>query len=110
MYRIRIHGRGGQGIKMASRVLVRVWFRRTDAPPEPFEYRVGIERDGASVLRADGPAWRGQYDPSAWASGALVEDSRVFKVYPKDRDAHVIVEVGDARIDLGPVGNLAVAP
>ena len=54
MYRIRIHGRGGQGIKMASRVLGTALFRAgftvQDAP------KYGAERRGApifSTVRAD---------------------------------------------------------
>ena len=54
MYRIRIHGRGGQGIKMASRVLGTALFRSgftvQDAP------KYGAERRGApifSTVRAD---------------------------------------------------------
>lgn len=48
MYRIRIHGRGGQGIKMASRVLGTALFRSgftvQDAP------RYGAERRGAPLF------------------------------------------------------------
>ena len=48
MYRIRIHGRGGQGIKMASRVLGTALFRSgftvQDAP------RYGAERRGAPIF------------------------------------------------------------
>ena len=54
MYRVRIHGRGGQGIKMASRVLGTALFRAgftvQDAP------KYGAERRGApifSCVRAD---------------------------------------------------------
>lgn len=54
MYRIRIHGRGGQGIKMASRVLGTALFRAgftvQDAP------KYGAERRGAPIfsnVRAD---------------------------------------------------------
>jgi len=54
MYRIRFHGRGGQGIKMASRVLgtalFRAGFKVQDAP------KYGAERRGApifSYVRAD---------------------------------------------------------
>ena len=47
MYRIRIHGRGGQGIKMASRVLgtalFRCGFTVQDAP------KYGAERRGAQI-------------------------------------------------------------
>ncbi len=57
MYRIRIHGRGGQGIKMASRVLGTALFRSgftvQDAP------KYGAERRGApifSTVRAARPA------------------------------------------------------
>lgn len=96
--------------EMASRVLVRTYVRRTDATPEPFAYEVTLRRDGAPLAVADGPAWRGLYDPSAWPPGDLVEDTRVFKVYPKNRDAHVVVTVGGTDLDLGPVRDLAVAP
>ncbi|MEH6636729.1 MAG: 2-oxoacid:acceptor oxidoreductase family protein [Halioglobus sp.] len=48
MYRIRIHGRGGQGIKMASRVLGTALFRSgftvQDAP------KYGAERRGAPIF------------------------------------------------------------
>jgi pyruvate ferredoxin oxidoreductase gamma subunit len=48
MYRIRIHGRGGQGIKMASRVLGTALFRAgftvQDAP------KYGAERRGAPIF------------------------------------------------------------
>ena len=48
MYRIRIHGRGGQGIKMASRVLGTALFRTgfivQDAP------KYGAERRGAPIF------------------------------------------------------------
>lgn len=48
MYRIRLHGRGGQGIKMASRVLgtalFRAGFRVQDAP------KYGAERRGAPIF------------------------------------------------------------
>jgi pyruvate ferredoxin oxidoreductase gamma subunit len=54
MYRIRFHGRGGQGIKTASRLLGTVFFREgfevQDAP------RYGAERRGAPIfayVRAD---------------------------------------------------------
>jgi pyruvate ferredoxin oxidoreductase gamma subunit len=54
MYRIRIHGRGGQGIKMASRILGTALFRSgfqvQDAP------KYGAERRGAPIfayVRAD---------------------------------------------------------
>lgn len=54
MYRVRIHGRGGQGIKMASRVLGTAFFHSgftvQDAP------KYGAERRGApifSYVRAD---------------------------------------------------------
>jgi pyruvate ferredoxin oxidoreductase gamma subunit len=54
MYRIRIHGRGGQGIKMASRILgtalFRAGFQVQDAP------KYGAERRGAPIfayVRAD---------------------------------------------------------
>jgi pyruvate ferredoxin oxidoreductase gamma subunit len=54
MYRIRIHGRGGQGIKMASHVLgtalFRTGYRVQDAP------KYGAERRGAPIfatVRAD---------------------------------------------------------
>lgn len=54
MYRIRFHGRGGQGMKTASRVLGRAFFRAgfevQDAP------RYGAERRGAPIfayVRAD---------------------------------------------------------
>jgi 2-oxoacid:acceptor oxidoreductase gamma subunit (pyruvate/2-ketoisovalerate family) len=54
MYRIRFHGRGGQGMKTASRVLGSAFFRAgfevQDAP------RYGAERRGAPVfayVRAD---------------------------------------------------------
>jgi hypothetical protein len=40
----------------------------------------------------------------------VVEDTRVFKVYPRDGDAHAVVTIGDARIDLGPVDSRPVAP
>lgn len=50
MYRIRIHGRGGQGIKMASHVLgtalFRSGFRVQDAP------KYGAERRGAPIFSA----------------------------------------------------------
>ncbi len=59
MYRIRIHGRGGQGIKMASRILGTALFRSgftvQDAP------KYGAERRGAPIFstvraaRATGP-------------------------------------------------------
>jgi pyruvate ferredoxin oxidoreductase gamma subunit len=48
VYRIRIHGRGGQGIKMASRVLGTALFRSgfvvQDAP------KYGAERRGAPIF------------------------------------------------------------
>ena len=48
MYRIRIHGRGGQGIKMASRILGTALFRSgytvQDAP------KYGAERRGAPIF------------------------------------------------------------
>lgn len=48
MYRIRLHGRGGQGIKMASRVLGTAFFRAgytvQDAP------KYGAERRGAPIF------------------------------------------------------------
>ena len=54
MFRIRLHGRGGQGIKSASRVLGTAFFHEgfevQDAP------RYGAERRGAPVfayVRAD---------------------------------------------------------
>jgi pyruvate ferredoxin oxidoreductase gamma subunit len=54
MYRIRFHGRGGQGMKTASRILGRAFFREgfevQDAP------RYGAERRGAPIfayVRAD---------------------------------------------------------
>ena len=95
---------------MATRVLVRTWFRRTDATPTPFDYDVSLHRDGRVLAHADGPPWRGLYDASAWAPGDLVEDTRVFKVYPKHRDARVTVTVGDTTLDLGRIDELAVAP
>jgi arylsulfatase A-like enzyme len=95
---------------IATRVMVRTYLRRTEAAAGRFEYEVTIEREGAVQLRADGPPWRGHYDASAWAEGDLVEDTRVFKVYPRDRDAHVVVRIGGATTDLGTVGALAVAP
>jgi arylsulfatase A-like enzyme len=95
---------------MAARVMVRTYLRRTDAAPESFDYDVTIERDGKVLLEADGPAWRGHYAPSAWSPGDLVEDTRVFKVYPRDDDAHVVVRIGGTEVDLGPVRDLPVAP
>ena len=64
MYRIRFHGRGGQGMKTASRVLGTAFFRQgftvQDAP------RYGAERRGAPVfayVRADRvPAMPGAID------------------------------------------------
>ena len=54
MYRIRMHGRGGQGIKTASQILSSAFFAAgfevQDAP------RYGAERRGAplfAVVRAD---------------------------------------------------------
>ena len=54
MYRIRIHGRGGQGIKMASRVLGSALFHAGFAVQDAPKY--GAERRGApifSYVRAD---------------------------------------------------------
>ncbi len=95
---------------MASRVLVRTFFRRTDPAPATVDYDVSLRRGDRVLARADGPPWRGLYDASAWTSGDLVEDTRVFKVYPADRDARVTVTIGEMTLDLGRVDELAVAP
>ncbi len=48
MYRIRIHGRGGQGIKMASRVLGTALFRSGFTVQDAPIY--GAERRGAPIF------------------------------------------------------------
>ena len=56
MYRIRFHGRGGQGMKTASRILGTAFFIQgyevQDAP------RYGAERRGAPIFAYVRAAWQ----------------------------------------------------
>ncbi|RMG94908.1 MAG: hypothetical protein D6705_14930, partial [Deltaproteobacteria bacterium] len=95
--------------KLPARVLVRTFVRIDNVPRRWAGYAVRLERDGSVLGSVNGPVLRDRVAPRDFGRGAVVEDVRTFKVYVEDEDAHVVLEAGGRRLDLGAVADLPAA-
>lgn len=92
------------------RVLVRVALDLAAGRPDSADYTVELRRGDAVIAHIDEPVAGGRASLHAWPDGVRIEDTRTFKIRPRDRDAEVFVRAGDHELALGRIDGLPVAP